>query len=101
MKKLSPFRVVNIFGLKIPVYKVDGLLDNQDMYGFFDCEKKLICVDSGLKGSILEHTIVHEMFHATLDRLFVQHQLDEKFVEVIVENLTVSLVDNYSLKARE
>lgn len=95
--KPKKFRTLKVFGLEIPVFKLPGL---GNVYGFYDDESKYIGVDATLRGDILEHTIIHELNHAVLDRLHIHHQLDEKFVEIIVENLTVALLDNYKVKSK-
>lgn len=101
MSKPKPFRILKVFGVDVPVYKVSGLIKNEGMYGFYEDEGKYIGVDADLKGDILEHTIIHELKHAVLDRLHIHHQLDEKFVEIIVENLTVALIDNFEVRERK
>jgi hypothetical protein len=51
-----------------------------------------------LAGPDLEHTVIHEMFHAILDRLHIQQQMPPEFVEVLVENLSAGVIDNYNLE---
>lgn len=99
--KPKAFRRLKVFGLLIPVFKMVGLMDQESMYGYYESEAKYIGVDSKLKGVTLEHTVIHEMFHSVLDRLHIQHQLDEKFVEIIVENLTLALIDNYKVQYKK
>lgn len=101
MSKPKPFRILKVFGREVPVYKVANIIRDENMYGYYEDVGKYIGVDSSLKGEILDHTVIHELFHAVLDRLHVQHQLDEKFVEIIVENLSVALIDNFKMKAKE
>lgn len=91
--------MLNVFGWAIPVYKVKDLV-KEGAYGLYDDTAKYIMIDDGLNSELTEHSIIHEMFHATLDRLHCQVQLDEKFVEVIVENLSVALMENFKVSPK-
>lgn len=101
------FRKARVFGTLVPIFKVKGLLDGSAIpdlgsaYGYFQDDTKEIGVDAGLRGDALEGTVLHELFHATLDRLHIQQQLSRQMVEVIVENLAVAVVDNYHLRWRK
>lgn len=98
--KAKLFRKMKVFGKIIPVFKVKGLIA-QDVYGYYSEEHEQIGVDADIKGDVLEHTVIHEMFHAVLDRLHCQQQMPPEFVEVIVENLAQSIIDNYSVRWRK
>lgn len=93
------FRRLQVFGKVVPVFKVKGLM-SQGAYGYYSEESAQIAVDESLKGDMLEHTVIHELFHAVLDRLHCQQQMPPEFVEVIVENLSASVIDNFHVKAR-
>src|SRR6185503_14025827 len=101
------FRKARVFGTLVPIYRVKGLMAGSALpelgqaFGYFHEETKVIGVDADLKGDALEGTVLHELFHATLDRLHVQQQLSRALVEVIVENLAVAVVDNYRLRWRK
>lgn len=102
-------RRLNVFGKVVPVFKVDGLLrgeaapDVGPCLGFYTYadDGPRIAVESTLQGEELQHTILHEMFHAVLDRVHVQQQLPPALVEVIVETLAVSVVDNFKLQNKK
>lgn len=100
MKKPKPFRVIEVFGMSVPVYKLENLLNVEGMYGYYDPNGKYIAVDASLKDKILEHTIIHEMFHAVFDRLHIDAQMEHSFVEVLVENLSVAIMENFSIKPK-
>ncbi len=96
-KKERHFRLAKVFGRLVPIYKRKGLLA-EDTYGYYREDVKEIAVAEELKGEILEHTIIHELFHAVLDRLHIHQQLNDEFAEVLIENLAAAVVDNYRLK---
>jgi len=98
VKRPKPWKTLTVFGWKIPILRLPTIKDN--MYGFYDDEAKVIVVDETLKGRELVETMIHEMFHATLDRLYVHAQLDDKFAEVIVEGLTIAIVENFEVKPK-
>lgn len=97
MTRPKVFRRLNVFGKSIPVFKVTGLMD-KDAYGYYSEEHQQIGIDADLKGDMLEHTIIHELFHAVLDRLHCQQQMAPEFLEVVVENLALSVIDNFKVK---
>lgn len=100
MKTPKPFRTLKVFGLLIYVYKLENLLKNEGMYGYYCPEGKYIAVDKDLSGKILEHTIIHEMLHAVFDRLHIDAQMERSFVEVLVENVSVALMENFEVKRK-
>lgn len=97
MTRPKAFRKAQVFGKSIPVFKVQGLLET-NTYGYYDGSTKEIGVDERLKGDDLEHTVIHELFHATLDRLHCQQQMSEEFLEVVIENLAAAVIDNFRVK---
>jgi Zn-dependent peptidase ImmA (M78 family) len=99
-KKPKPLRVMKVFGALVPVYRLENLLNAEGMYGFYDPEGKYIAVDAALEGDILEHTIIHEMMHAVFDRLHIDQQMERSFVEVVVENLSVALLENFEVEKK-
>lgn len=95
MKKLKVWRTAEVFGAKVPVFRPGDL---EEVNGFFDPNTKVIAIDSSLKGEELERTVMHEVLHALLDRLYIDSQLDEKLVEVIIENICGVVFDNFKVK---
>lgn len=98
--KQKIFRKLRIFGVMVPVLKIPGLLGGQGMFGFYDHEARVIGVDEALRGVELEATVVHEMFHAVFARLHIAQQLDDAFAEVVIENLSVALLENFDIKPK-
>lgn len=101
MKKPKPFRNLKVFGSIVPVYKLENLLSAEGMYGFYDPEGKYIAVDHGLNGHMLEHTIIHEMMHAIFDRLHIDAQMERTFTEVLVENVSACVLENFEVKQKK
>lgn len=97
MAKQKLFRKAEVFGRKVPIYKIPGLR-REGCFGYFHADTKRIGIDAHLAGPDLEHTVIHEMFHAILDRLHIQQQMPPEFVEVLVENLSAGVIDNYNLE---
>jgi Zn-dependent peptidase ImmA (M78 family) len=98
--KAKLFRKLRVFGKIIPVFRISGLMD-QGAYGYYSEEHEEVGVDADLKGEELEHTVIHELFHAVLDRLHCQQQMSPEFVEVVVENLSRSVIDNFKVSFRK
>lgn len=97
-KKTKPFRIADIFGRFVPILRNPEMPDG--MMGYFDPQNSVIGLSNDAVGMELERTVLHEIFHATLNRLYVDTQLDEKFIEVLIEGLVEATFQNYRLKWR-
>lgn len=93
----EPFRCAEVFGRTVPVHMLPSLvMGNAD--GMYDPNLQTIALSDDVIGIELERVLLHEVFHATLDRLYLDAELDEKFVEALVENLVGAVFDNWKLK---
>lgn len=97
----EPFRRGECFGRIIPVHRLSPEVMGEHAAGFFDPNIQAIALSSDISGLELERVLMHEMFHATLDRLYLDAELDNKFVEALIENLVGVVFDNWRLKWRK
>lgn len=89
---------LKVFGKDVQVIEEAGLID-QGMYGFYHAIDKNIKIDKKLKGNKKNHTLLHELFHASLDRLgFNNTSLSTDMEELIVDNLAQVLLDNLEIR---
>lgn len=93
------WKKLRVFGLVIPVFRVNGLLED-GAFGYYEDEHKFIAIDARLRGEDEIHTLIHELFHAALDRIHAQQQMPDPFAEIVVENLTVALLENFRVRSR-
>lgn len=88
---------ITIFGLKVQIKMVD--LTGQDYDGLYNGNTQTIYIEKTLKGKLLQKVLVHEVLHAALDRIGAhQMQISRDAEEVICEQLSVFLVENFNLK---
>lgn len=91
---------VNVFGDIVPVYKQHGLMAATGWMGCYDPNSKIIKIDSDLVGYDFETTLVHEIFEAAWFRLSFGQAVDDKLKEVIIDNLSKAVVENFNLKGK-
>lgn len=93
MKRVKLFDV-NVYGEKIPVYRVDDLGENLGEYHYRD---RSIVMDGSLKLKEFKETLAHEMFHALIDILHIQidryreEELAEQSINPVFKNFEVKL----------
>lgn len=89
----------SVFGRTVPV-RYEELASNES--GEYDTDTKEIKISSSLTGDELTITEVHELFHATWDRIGLdQARLAIEIEEVIVQNFATVVVENYQLTRRK
>jgi hypothetical protein len=89
----------NVFGREVPVRIQE--MDAKDAGEY--CEtKKEITINTSQKGELLVPTMVHELFHATVDRVaLIQTGISDDMWEVIVENFATVVCENFDLIPQE
>lgn len=87
---------VSVFGQKYKIKSVPGL-DRQGFIGQCDPLKKLITIDSSLKGDSYWECLLHEMFHAVCRELSVHQAISLELEEIIVDNFAKALVRNLKI----
>ena len=85
-------KVINVYGktFKIVYRNLDS-----GLYGECIPSKDLIEIDESLKGRDFMQTLVHEYFHALIDRISLNQILSEDLEEVICDNFATFLIENH------
>ncbi len=96
MAKATEF---NIFGSKISIIKRNGLKTLAHEYGHYDGENSQIVVDSSLTEKEFVTTLMHEVIHATFDRLNIQ--INPTIEEMLCEVITISIYDNFKVSIKD
>lgn len=92
-------KAFNVLGNFIEVKKVKNLVNTQLIYGCYNPREKLIQIDAGLKGMQRDHTLIHELIHATLHRIgFENTGLLPELEELIADNIARSITENAKIK---
>ena len=87
---------LKVFGWLVKVNYID--LSETHNVGYYDFAKKQIYIHNKLSAKEKLATLIHELFHASLDRMaFNQTKIDHDLQEILVENLTQVLVENFKL----
>lgn len=91
----------DVFGKKIKIIKVKKLMEQKLACGIYNPRHKTIEVDTALKGDDLLHTYLHEIIHATVDRLGLHNaQLSHDLEEILAENIPMVLIENFNIKVK-
>ncbi len=89
-----------IYGAVVPVVEDDTLKEVECM-GAYDPDQKKISVCPDLKSREKLHTCLHEMFHATWDRVGLnQTSIPRDLQEIICETFATVLLENFIVKPR-
>jgi hypothetical protein len=99
-KKSKPKKPVNIFGKIVPVYLAKDLVTDQPVFGCFDPATWTIYLDDSQTKPELLETLIHEMGHALMQRLYLVGVIDPKIIEIIVEGYTHVMIENFKLTKR-
>lgn len=92
-KKIKP---LTIFGQVVPVFIVP--LEKAGGY-YYPTEKK-IEIDSSLPDQDFPRALLHEIFHATFDRVSFSQAIPSELEEVLVDTLSKVVVENFTLKQK-
>lgn len=92
---MKKWRVAQVFGQKIQIFR--GTLENS-FYGYFSPEKKIIAISDEISDLEAEETLIHELLHATFDRLYIDRTIPPQLVEIIIENSCRTICENFTLK---
>lgn len=90
-----------VFGKDIVVEKKKGLLAKEQL-GEYKLDEKKIVIDSTLKGEELIYTYLHELIHATADRLgWHNTSLTHDFEEILADNIPRMILENFEVKCKK
>lgn len=84
---------IDVFGKSYKIVYVD--LSEEDKDGATDNKKSLIEIDKTLTGRDLQHTLLHEMFHAVMYRLSISQALDDGAEEIIADSFATFLCEHF------
>lgn len=86
---------VMVYGQIYKVKMIKGLSKKRGLCGYCNGETKEIGIDAHLNPNLLLVTLVHEYIEAVLMELSISQLLDEKFKDVIIDNIAKGFVDNF------
>jgi hypothetical protein len=90
---------VMIFGKPVKIkYSEDVSVNGHPVFGLFEPDKWAITIDSKQSREQIIDTIIHEMGHALMSRLYLVSIIPAEIIEQIVENYAVMLRENMNLK---
>lgn len=89
-----------VFGLNVPVYKQKDLTKNTNWCGYFDPDKKRVIIDYDLSGDEYEITLIHEFIEAVWFRNSFELAVNNETKEIIIDQISKALVENFKLKVR-
>lgn len=90
---------LTIFGKHVPVLRTKNLLRDQEAFGMFHRDKFYIEIDASLTGKEYDMTLIHELIHTVVQRAGVhQSGLPHEIEEILAEQISVAIVENFKLK---
>lgn len=87
---------VMIYGKRVKIKYIKGLIDDDEINGDYCQNKKEIRIDASLRGPDLTSTLIHEIIHAIFDRIGVNQGVDSGVEEVICDSIAGFLTENWS-----
>lgn len=90
---------LTIFGKHVPIVRTKDLLKTHEAFAMFHRDKFFIEIDHSLKGNIYYISLIHELIHSVVQRSGVyQAGLSHELEEVLAEQISVAIVENFKLK---
>ena len=90
---------MKIYGTNIKV--IIGEINEQLGYdGFYDPVSKTIAISDKLKGDDLTACLAHELIHSIADRLGWRQWLTREMEEMLCEQISVALAENFTMKLK-
>lgn len=96
--KKHQFKYIQVFGLSIPIVENSQELRNTNLLGVYDKENKVIHMANSISKD--KETLIHEIFHAVFHRTGLNQSISHELEEVIVENMSVALCENFNLRLK-
>lgn len=91
---------LTVFGRKVPVKHTEKLKENEDIWGKYDTETKIIQIDNSIIGTIYLETLVHELVHALSDRAGLGQALEEGTEEILADQIAIVIMENFNLELK-
>ena len=89
---------INVYGESISV-SIEEIDEGDD--GEYCPINKAIRLSNRLNDEDLDHTLLHELFHAVMDRLGFSEILKDDVEELIVDNLSQFIIEKYQIKLKD
>lgn len=94
MKNLP--KSINVFGRKIKIDTKPNPLIPSNIHGYYESETGTIHISSGGM-----ETLLHEIFHAVIDRVSVNQTLSQEVEEIIVDTFAKQINETFDLKFKK
>jgi Zn-dependent peptidase ImmA (M78 family) len=89
----------NVFGKHVPIVRTRNLANDTGALGLFHRDKFFIEIDHKLHGKNQNLTLCHELIHAVIQRAGAyQAGLSEDLEEILCEQISVAICENFDLK---
>lgn len=86
---------MKILGREIKVIREKGLIENKNICGYYDFDRRLISIDASLTGKKYQETFMHEFFHAVGHRAgLFQTAMPLDLHEIIAETFAHAVVES-------
>ena len=101
MKKKPQNFTVSVFGKDVPIkFQPDTKVGEYPVFGYFDTENWTIHVDSNLSKEQTIETIIHEIGHAMMHRIYLAGVIDYNLSEIITEGFAKVITENFKLSKK-
>lgn len=93
---------LSVLGLNVKVLKKNNLINKYGIAGSYNFKSKDINIDNSLKADNFNQCLIHELIHATFDRIgIINTNLDANLEEIICDNIATVIVENFKLKIKK
>ena len=93
--------VLRIFGQRVKVKIVDGLIESRSAVGYYDPTNSIIAIDSSLDKQEFQTTLLHEVMHVIFCRLSIVQSIEPQLQEILCDVIAKALYENFILKNKK
>lgn len=101
MKRFPKSFSLNIFGKKIPVKVIKNLKSDQSVHGLYSTFKKIILIAEDQTKDEAIMTLIHEIVHGIFDRAGLNQAISHELEEIIAEQISVVINENFILNFKK
>ncbi len=88
--------ILNIFGIKVPVYRAK--LSNPNHAALYCPQNNTIVISQDLKKEDVPCALIHEIVHSVMQRTgFNQTSISHDIQEMLCENIAIAISENFKL----